>query len=220
MVRSWVEDSGVHVFVVDGDALDEAEETVRRMVAEQGITGPVVLGANADDGEHEREAMLLGRGFRRAFTMVDMRRDAGPVPQKPLPEGFRTRTVTVEDAAELWRLAGRAWAGREFISLPSEDRLRAWLRRSDLSTFEVVTSGDRIAGFVAVVGDEIDDVLVDPDFQRRGLASVLLSRALTRLGGAAWLRTEAHDPSGARTLYERFGFRVTASHHRYRRALS
>ncbi|WP_430785511.1 GNAT family N-acetyltransferase [Actinoplanes sp. G11-F43] len=231
-IRSWTEDDGVRVYLTRGEVraedrrrglggrlLDETEAAVRALTATQPATGPVMLGGNATEGDHGREALLLSRGYRRALTMVVMRREPGPVPDKPLPEGFQARTVTADDAEALRRLSERAWAGRPFTRLPSADQLRDWLRRSDLTGFEVATTGDRIAGFAAVVGDEIDDLQVDPDFQRRGIASALLGRALTRIGGPARLRTEGHDPAGARSLYERFGFRVTESHHRYRKPL-
>ncbi|MEU4620327.1 hypothetical protein AB0G04_10170 [Actinoplanes sp. NPDC023801] len=55
---------------------------------------------------------------------------------------------------------------------------------------------------------------------RHGLASALLARALVNLDGPARLRTEGHDPAGALTLYERFGFRVVSRHHRYRKPLA
>ena len=65
----------------------------------------------------------------------------------------------------------------------------------------------------------LTDGHVLPEYQRRGVASALLARGLAGIDGPARLRTEAHDPSGARTLYERFGFRVTESLHRYRKPL-
>ena len=181
--------------------------------------GPVVLGGNADETDTGREALLRSRGYERVFTMVCMVRERSPVPRRDLPEGVGVRTVTVGDAGDLRRLAERAWAGRPFVSLPSEERLRDWLQRSDPAGFLVATAGERIVGFIAVTGDEVEDVQVDPDFRRRGIASALLSRALDGMDGPARLRTEAHDPAGARSLYERFGFRVTQRQYRYRKPL-
>ncbi|BEL04679.1 hypothetical protein Q0Z83_028700 [Actinoplanes sichuanensis] len=231
-LRSWTEDDGVHLFLTQGHVraadrrrglggllLDASEAAAARLSEQRRLGGPVMLGGNADDGQDDRAALLASRGYARIFTMIWMRRDASPVPRKDLPEGIAVRNATVDDAGDLWRLAQRAWAGRPFVSLPSRERLRDWLHRSDRSSFLVATSGERIAGFVAVHGDEVEDVAVDPDFQRRGLASALLTRALADLGGPARLRTEAHDPAGARTLYERLGFRVATSHHRYRKPL-
>jgi mycothiol synthase len=231
-LRSWTEDDGVHLFLTHGHVraadrrrglggllLDASEAAAARISEHRRLGGTVMLGGNADDGQDDRAALLASRGYARIFTMIWMRRDASPVPLRGLPEGIVVRTATVDDAGDLWRLAQRAWAGRPYVSLPSEDRLRDWLCRSDRSSFLVAMSGERIAGFVAVHGDEIEDVAVDPDFQRRGLASALLTRALADLGGPARLRTEAHDPAGARTLYERLGFRVVTSHHRYRKPL-
>ncbi|GAA4967932.1 GNAT family N-acetyltransferase [Actinoplanes utahensis] len=231
-LRSWTEADGVHVYLTDGHVLpeyrrrgiggrllDATEAAAARLVAERGPTGPVMLGGNATEGDAGREALLRSRGYRRAFTMVWMVREPSPIPRRLLPEGLRMRTVTVADAVDLRRLAERSWAGRPFVALPSGERWRDWLRRSDLAGFHVATAGERIAGFIAVTGDEIDDLQVDPDFQRRGVASALLARGLAGIDGPARLRTEAHDPSGARTLYERFGFRVTESLHRYRKPL-
>ncbi|MFC4068314.1 GNAT family N-acetyltransferase [Actinoplanes subglobosus] len=231
-LRSWTEDDGVHLFLTHGHVraadrrrglggmlLDETEVAAARLSEQRRLGGTVMLGGNADDGQHDRAALLASRGYARIFTMIWMRRDASAVPLRDLPQGIAVRNATVDDAGDLWRLAQRAWAGRPFVTLPPEDRLRDWLRRSDRSSFLVATSGERIAGFVAVHGDEIEDVAVDPDFQRRGLASALLTRALVALGGPARLRTEAHDPAGARTLYERLGFRVATRHHRYRKRL-
>jgi mycothiol synthase len=232
-LRSWTEDDGVHLYLTQGEVrpserrrglggrlLDATEEAAAQLAAARGVTGPVMLGGNADDGQDDRMALLTGRGYQRTFTMVWMRRDASPVPPRPLPAGFEVRAATVGDAAAWRRLAERAWAGRPYMNLPPEERLRSWLDRSDLSSFLVATAGKRVAGFVAVTGDEIEDVAVDPDFQRRGLASALLARALEKLGGPARLRTEGHDPAGARRLYEGFGFRVVSRHHRYRKPLA
>jgi mycothiol synthase len=109
----------------------------------------------------------------------------------------------------------------------AEEQFRDWLRRSDLDWFQVATVSDRIVAFVAAsctpVRVEIEDVQVDPDFQRRGLATALLTRTLTILAGqgadAIRLHTEGHDPAGARSLYERLGFRVVREHGRYRKPL-
>ncbi|MEV4282959.1 GNAT family N-acetyltransferase [Actinoplanes xinjiangensis] len=231
-LRSWTEDDGVHLFLTQGHVrpadrrrglggllLDASEAAAARLARQRRLGGTVMLGGNADDGQDDRTALLTGRGYTRVLTMVWMRRDASPVPLRGLPEGVAVRTATVDDAGALWRLAQRAWAGRPFVRLPPEDRLRDWLHRSDRSSFLVATAGERIVGFVAVQGDEVEDVAVDPDFQRRGLASALLTRALTDLGGPARLRTEGHDPAGARTLYEQLGFRVVSRHHRYRKPL-
>ncbi|MFC7480353.1 GNAT family N-acetyltransferase [Luedemannella flava] len=120
------------------------------------------------------------------------------------------------------------WAGRPFSTLPTEDGLRDWLSRSQLALFQVATIADRVVGLVAASRTpariEIEDVQVDPDIQRRGLATAMLTRTLRTLTqqgtGPIRLHTEGHDPAGARSLYERLGFQVVREYHRYRKSLS
>jgi mycothiol synthase len=232
-LRSWTEDDGTHVHLTDGYVapparrhglgrrlLAEAESVAARLCAGRPGGGPVVLGANASAVQPDRMALLSRSGYRPVFSMVEMEHDGSPVRPRPWPDGIAVRAATVADAAALVGLTARAWAGRPFFALSTEDRFRDWLSRSPLEVFQVATAGDRVVGFVAVVPTpacvEIDSVGVDPDFQRRGLATAMLTRALST---PVRLHTEGHDPAGARSLYERLGFRVVREYHRYRKPL-
>jgi len=67
-----------------------------------------------------------------------------------------------------------------------------------------------IAGFVASIGDHVDQLFVDPDFQGQGLGARLLTAALQRIPGRATLHVfEGNAP--ARAMYERLGFRAAGS---------
>lgn len=239
-VRSWTEDDGTLVYLTDGYVapparrhglgtrlLGEAEAAAARLAAGRGADGVVVLGGNASTVQPDRTALLERAGYRRVLTMVDMEHDGSPAPPRPLPDGVTVRAATLADTRPLLALTAIVWAGRPFFTMPSEKQFGDWLRRSDLSLFQVATSGDRVVGLVASgrtpLRAEIEDVQVAPDFQRRGLATAMLTRALGTLArqGAhpVRLHTEGHDPAGARALYERLGFRTVRGYHRYRKPL-
>jgi ribosomal protein S18 acetylase RimI-like enzyme len=158
------------------------------------------------------------------FSMVEMEHDGAPVAVPPLPDGIALRDAVVDDARALHELSARAWAGRPYFTLSAEADFRDWLGRSDRSLFRVATAGDRVVGLVAAsrapAVTEIEDVQVDPAVQRRGLATAMLARTLAVLTGPVRLNTEGHDPAGARSLYERLGFRVVREYHRYRKPLT
>jgi len=240
-LRCWTEDDGTRVYLTDGyvappyrrhglggQVLRGAEAVAARLTAGHVQDGTAVLAANASTVQPDRAALLHGNGYRQVFTMVEMEHDGSLTPPPRLPDGVTIRTAAVEDARELLALTTRVWAGRPYFTLPAEDRFRAWLDRSELALFQVATISDRIVGFVAAARTstrvEVEDVQVDPDFQRRGLATAMLTRTLTTpaLHDAYPIRlhTEGHDPAGARSLYERLGFRVVREHHRYRKALN
>jgi mycothiol synthase len=240
-LRSWTEDDGTRVYLIDGYVapparrcglgtrlLREFEAIATQLCAGHTGNSPVVLGGNASTVQPDRMRLLQRSGYRRAFTMVEMEHNGSLVQPRQLPDGISVRSATVADARSLVALTARVWAGRPYFTLPAEDRLRDWLSRSQLALFQVATVADRVVGFVAAgrtpARVEIEDVQVDPDFQRRGLATAMLTRTLSTLArqgiGPIRLHTEGHDPTGARSLYERLGFQVVREHGRYRKPLS
>ncbi len=240
-LRFWTEDEGTRVYLTDGYVapparrlglgsrlLRESEAAAARLAAGHRGGGPVMLGGNASTVQPDRAALLRHSGYRHVFTVVEMEHDKSPVRLRQLPDGIAVRAATLADAGPLSVLAARAWAGRPFFTLPAEEQFRGWLSRSELAHFRVATAAGRVVGFVAAsrtpARAEIEDVQVDPDFQRRGLATAMLTRTLSTLArqgaGPIRLHTEGHDPAGARTLYERLGFQVIREHHRHRKPLS
>ncbi len=61
-------------------------------------------------------------------------------------------------------------------------------------------------GFVAVTGTHLDQLFVEPDYQKRGIGTHLLGRALGRTPAAATLNVFEQNIV-ARKFYERHGFR-------------
>jgi mycothiol synthase len=240
-LASWTEADKTRVYLTDGyvapparrrglgrQLLREAEATAAQLAAARSEEGTVVLGGNASAVQRDRAALLEHAGYRQVFTMVEMEHDGSPVKPRRLPDDVVVRPAAVADARSLAALTAQVWSSRPFFTPPAEEQLRDWLRRSDLAWFQVATVGDRIVAFVAASRtpgrNEIEDVQVDPDFQRRGLATALLTRTLAMLAeqgaNTTRLHTEGQDPAGARSLYERLGFRVVREHRRYRKSLN
>lgn len=63
------------------------------------------------------------------------------------------------------------------------------------------------AAFMAIAGDFIDQLYVDPAYQRRGLGKALLDHAKSTSTGHLWLYTLQVNANG-RAFYERNGFRA------------
>jgi ribosomal-protein-alanine N-acetyltransferase len=79
--------------------------------------------------------------------------------------------------------------------------------------------GDEVAGFLAfrsVAGDEFEllNLAVAPCFRRRGVASALLDRLLSRCPGAIYLELRAANLA-ARGLYEKKGFHLSGVRPKY-----
>ena len=247
-LRSWTETDRTGVYLTDGYVapqarrqglgtrlLRAAEIAAAEIAGAERAAGggsgtggtALVLGGNASTLQPHRGALLERNGYRHVFSMVEMEHDGPPAPPLRLPEGVTVRAAILADGPALLALAARAWAGRAYVVLPTEERLGDWLCRSELPLFQVATVGERMVGFVAAsrtpLRAEIEDVQVDPAFQRRGLATAMLTRTLAMLAelgaGPVRLHTEGHDPAGARSLYARLGFRLVREYRRYRKPL-
>ena len=71
----------------------------------------------------------------------------------------------------------------------------------------VVEVNGRAAAFMAIAGDFIDQLYVDPDRQRSGLGKALLEHARALSPDHLWLYTLQINTHG-RTFYEKNGFRA------------
>jgi GNAT superfamily N-acetyltransferase len=96
----------------------------------------------------------------------------------------------------------------ELVAIRTEEsfRIRAAERVADTT---VALVGDEVAGFVMVVGDEVEQVYVSRDHRGSGVAGVLLDEAARQVkanGHAeAWLAV-ATGNARARRFYERSGW--------------
>lgn len=239
-VRAWTELGETQVFLIDGYVAPELRgsgiATRLLQIGEYAAfdTVPVehgvdksVLAANASSAHPDQIELLENHQYQHVFSMIEMELRDLAIGQHPLPHALGIRDAAVNDARALFELTEKAWAGRPYYSGPTADEYQAWLARSDLSLFQIATIGNRIVGFVATIDAphraEVDDVLVDPDFRRQGIARSLLTAniSLLRKRGVDRIRlhTEAHDPAGARSLYETLGFFVVREYRRYRKPL-
>lgn len=125
------------------------------------------------------------------------------------------RPAVPEDAAEIAEIWWRGWCDGHLGFVPDElvsDRTegsfltRAIERVGDTTVAEV---GGRVAGFIMVVKDEVEQVYVSRDHRGSGVAGVLLGEAerLVRDDGytRAWLAVVAGN-ARARRFYERSGW--------------
>ena len=129
---------------------------------------------------------------------------------------YEVRPATAGDAAavaEIWR-AG--WADGHLgnvpealvaIRTPESFQTRAAERLSD-TTVAVAGNGE-VAGFIMVVGDEVEQVYVSANHRGTGVAALLLAEAERQVAAGghdrAWLAVVAGN-ARARRFYERSGW--------------
>jgi GNAT superfamily N-acetyltransferase len=130
---------------------------------------------------------------------------------------FRLRPARTGDAdavAAIWRDGwrdghlGNVPEALVAIRTPESFRTRAAERVADTAV-AVTAEGDEVAGFVMVVGDEVEQVYVSAGHRGSGVAGLLLAEAerLVAAGGhpRAWLAVVAGN-ARARRFYERSGW--------------
>lgn len=125
------------------------------------------------------------------------------------------RPATPDDAreiAEIWHLGWRdghlGLVSEELVAARDAESFRKRAAQRVGDTTVVVVDGE-IAGFVMVVGDELEQIYVSETHRGAGVADVLLSEAERQIREAghstAWLAVIAGN-SRARRFYERSGW--------------
>jgi ribosomal protein S18 acetylase RimI-like enzyme len=116
----------------------------------------------------------------------------------------------LEETVALWHESKRA-------AFPFSKAQQRWTLEDDRARFRDVVAVEhaiwiaevrgRIAGFLAIRGDFVDQLFVRTDLQRRGVGTALLRKAAELSPGGLRLFTfQRNDPG--RRFYERHGFRV------------
>jgi GNAT superfamily N-acetyltransferase len=128
---------------------------------------------------------------------------------------IETRPATAEDAARIAQIWQAGWPDGHLGHVP--DGLVAFRtpeyfaeRTADLVPTTIVAEVDGVvAGFVAVLDDELDQVYVAPEFRGEGVADVVLQSGQDAVAAAghsrAWLAVVPGN-ARARRFYERNGW--------------
>ncbi len=133
-------------------------------------------------------------------------------PDGPHVEIRPARATDAAEVAEIWRLGWldghRGLVPQELVDVrtAASFRTRASERVSDTT---VATIDGAVAGFVMVVGDEVEQVYVSSAHRGKGVAQVLIREAERQVGAnghdTAWLAVVAGN-ARARAFYERAGW--------------
>ncbi|WP_328508235.1 GNAT family N-acetyltransferase [Streptomyces sp. NBC_00391] len=239
-IRWWEERDGTWLYLhrgyvlprhrgqgIGSAMLDWAENRIRRLVREHGTARRAVFGANATAGEADATALLLADGYRRVFSLVELKlADLRRLPEaKPLPTGVRLGAVGPGDHRAAWEAVVDSYADAAFTQRWTYER---FLATADPTCWRAAWDGDRMAGVAlcsvrrrdGAVG-EVEELSVRAESRRLGLGRALLLDGLRclREHGAetARLYTGTANPHRSYDLYESVGFRRRSEYVRYRK---
>ena len=122
---------------------------------------------------------------------------------------MHSRLLLADDLAGIARVHRRACLiAYKFMNWSySEDEVRDWYA-GIFASWDwglVAETQTALVGFVATSGAHLDQLFVDPDYQKRGIGTSLLTAALSRTPAPVTLNVfEANTP--ARRFYESHGF--------------
>jgi ribosomal protein S18 acetylase RimI-like enzyme len=206
----------------------EAEAIAWADARVDGAKQEIIIEVSASDSIRERILARLGYTATEApGTLYTTRSLHGPIPDKPLPEGFSMRPVAGEHEAGLVAEAHNGafrpkWDAEKYLAV-----MRTPGFKIDHELVVVAPDG-RFAAFVIIWLDPIsrggyfEPVGCHRDFQRRGLASALMYEGMRRMKAAgmetAIVRYNADNAAGA-PLYRSVGFQTRYQMVEYRRPM-
>lgn len=223
---------GIEELLVD-HAVRRARELVADPSVARGRAASLVVFVTGRDTV--QRAVLDERGFRltgHGATLI--RPDLEGIPDLPLPEGLEVRPVDPADRAmhrRVWEAAARAFADSRGEEKPTEEKFDEFVNFPSLAPqlWQVAFDGDRIAGQILNYLGELEpdgtrigfteNISVQPEHRRRGLARALLARSLrvVRDAGAtcAGLGVDLRNPNHAADLYTSMGYRIVSEAFEY-----
>ncbi|MEE1758859.1 GNAT family N-acetyltransferase [Streptomyces sp. SP18BB07] len=211
--------------------LSWAEARIRQLVIQHGTARTAVIGANAMASEKEATALLLTAGYRRVFSLVELK--LGDLPQLPelgseLPSGIRTGPIGTSHYRAAWRTVVDSYADNGFTR---KWTFQDFIDSADPACWRAAWNGQDMVGVALcsirrhhpTVG-EVEELSVRTDHRRRGIGRVLLLEGLRSLreqgATTARLYTGTANPHRAYDLYESVGFRRLNEYVRYRKPLA
>ncbi|WP_030692457.1 GNAT family N-acetyltransferase [Streptomyces globisporus] len=240
-IRWWQERDGTWLYLhrgyllpeyrrrgIGSAMLDWAEERIRRLVERHGTARTAVIGANATSSEREATALLLGAGYRRVFSLIEL--ELGDLRQLPerggeLPAGIRTGPIGTSHYRAAWRTVvdsyadtgfTQKWPFQDFVDTADPACWRAAWKGQDMVAVALcsIRRHDHAVG-------EVEELSVRADQRRLGIGRALLLdglRALREQGATtARLFTGTANPHRSYDLYESVGFRRQNEYVRYRK---
>lgn len=192
-----------------------------------------MFATNVSSTEKETYHLIDRAGYNASVILSDMKLRAFPEQQRSsLPEGVEIRPALAEDYRALYQVEKDARIGTrsqeaDMQDTPeSEEDFQAWLKRNvyrepfDPELWRIAWYGDQpisiVLGEVNNGIGNVREVSTARAWKRKGIAYALLLETLHAFKnkGITKVRifTDAENKQGARTLYERAGFREVKQH--------
>lgn len=239
----WTENDGTWLYLHVGYLVPEfrgkgigtvmiswCEDRIREITKDHQTNGKAMFGGNASSTEKDKIQLLLDHGYKSVFTQVEMEfSDFTLLKNNSLPDSFEIRPVVSQDLRLIWETNNEVYANRATVTAPTEEDYQDFISNpnNDYNLWQVAWFENEIAALVLpeIKNDigEITEVATREKFRRKGLAQALITESLKKLKDRGIehvrLHTDGGNISGARSLYEKIGFKHLKDYIRYRKPI-
>jgi len=116
----------------------------------------------------------------------------------------------IEELLDVWyraSLIAHRFLTEEFFEDERTEIVERWLPSAETNVYE---ADGRVVGFIALIGNEVGAIFVDPDHQGRGIGRVLMDHARR---SRPFLELDVFEANGiGRRFYDAYGFQVVDRH--------
>jgi len=243
----WTEADGLTLYLHLGQVLPEfrgqgigsallhwSETRIREMAVEHG--GEAMFAANASSTENDATRLLLDNGYQAAFSLAQMEYlISDDLHAIPVPMEIEIRAPHPNDATKMWQARVKAYTEIPLVGTSAPDESEVDELREEIEKvgqwWRIVWVGDEIAAQIwCDIADYEDsktgmmnEVHTVPEFQHRGIGRLLMIHTLLMFKeanvGRIRLHTLEDNRRGAKTFYEKMGFKTVKTFPRYRKPL-